>query len=79
MRAADARRYFNPSLDDGLPVLLLVEPGRRSSSAKRPVSAMFSARGRAFTARNTAITTPPLVVAERCLRRTWCRALPSAR
>jgi hypothetical protein len=47
---------FSPSLDGGLPLLLLFSPRRRSNSANRPVSTAFSARSNAFSARNAAMT-----------------------
>jgi hypothetical protein len=49
-----------PSLDGGLPLLLLFSPRRRSRSASRSISAAFSARSNAFSARNASITASPL-------------------
>jgi hypothetical protein len=42
-RFAKAARggFFNPSLGGGLPLLLLFNPSRRSSSASRPIGTAF--------------------------------------
>src|ERR1700679_1979707 len=51
---------FNPSLDGGLPLLLLFSPRRRSNSANRPVSTAFSARSNAISVRSASmIASPP--------------------
>jgi hypothetical protein len=47
-----------PSLDGGLPLLLLFSPRRRSRSGSRSISAAFSARSNAFSA--ASITASPL-------------------
>jgi hypothetical protein len=51
--------FFSPSLDGGLPLLLLFKPRRRSSSANRLISAAFSAQSNAFSARNAATIATP--------------------
>ena len=54
-QAADADfGFFSPSLDGGLPLLLLFSPSRRSNSAMRATSAAFSSRSNAFSAWNAA-------------------------
>jgi hypothetical protein len=40
--------------------LLLFNPSRRSSSANRPISAAFSARSNAFSARNASMAASPI-------------------
>ena len=55
--------FFNPSLDGGLPLLLLFSPSRRSNSASRPISIEFSARSNAFSACNASTSASPLAAA----------------
>jgi hypothetical protein len=58
-------RFFNPSLDGGLPLLLRFSPRRRSSSASRAMSAMsavISLRSNALLAYDAAsIASTPTV------------------
>jgi len=63
-QAADPRCFFSPSLDGGLPLLLLFSPRRRSNSANRAANAVFSARSNAFSARNAWITASRLAAVE---------------
>ena len=49
--------FFSPSLEGGLPLLVLFRPRRRSSSVIRAVRTAFASRNSAFSARNAALAT----------------------
>ena len=56
--------FFSPSLEGGLPLLLLFSPRRRSNSASRPISAAFSERSTAFSACNAAMAASMPIAAD---------------
>jgi hypothetical protein len=60
--------FFSPSLDGGLPLLLLFSPSRRSNSAMRAISVVFCERSNVISACNAAVTAslPEAAVASSC-------------